>query len=457
MSCSMTSRLAPISSRRRSSTGAKRLDLALGDAAGRLVEQDHRRSVGDLAGEVDDATRAGRQLADERVAVRAEVHQLDQLVDALWRCAPRRRTPSASAALRPARCAASSIARARPPSSRAPSCRGTAGRPGSCDRDHVGARCRAESSVMSWPSRIDAAAVDGVYPLMRSNSVVLPAPFGPMMPTISPLPTENDTSSTARMPPNERTDRHDLQRRLDRSARSRPAVRRSAARAARRTDVGQEHRAQQVGTAQQLGSRPAEPDRAALHEVRPLGQRQRDVDALLDQDHRHAVVGQPTHDRQQLTDDHRREAQRQLVDQQHPRLGDEGHAERQHLLLPAAEVRRVRRIALAQHRERLEHLLGRRVDIVGSRRRVQPASRRFSPTVSEPNTPWPPGIWLMPSAAISLGGAWVMSRPSSTTAPRSASTTPLIAFSSVLLPAPLVPSRATISPSLMSMSTPNST
>ena len=93
----------------------------------------------------------------------------------------------------------------------------------------------------------------------------------------------------------------------------------------------------------------------------------------------------------------------------------------------------------------------------GSRRRVQPARSRFSPTVRPPNTPWPPGIWLTPSAAISLGGAWVMSRPSSTTAPRSASTTPLIAFSRVLLPAPLVPSRAMISPSFTSRSTSNNT
>ena len=92
-----------------------------------------------------------------------------------------------------------------------------------------------------------------------------------------------------------------------------------------------------------------------------------------------------------------------------------------------------------------------------SRRRVQPARSRFSATVSPPNTPCPPGIWLMPSAAISFGGAWVMSRPSSTTAPRSASTTPLIAFSRVLLPAPLVPSSATISPSFTSRSTSKST
>ena len=91
------------------------------------------------------------------------------------------------------------------------------------------------------------------------------------------------------------------------------------------------------------------------------------------------------------------------------------------------------------------------------RRSSQPATRRFSPTVRLGNTPWPPGTWVMPKAAISLGGAWVMSRPSKITAPLSASTTPQMALSSVDLPAPLVPSRATISPSSISKSTSNST
>ncbi len=63
----------------------------------------------------------------------------------------------------------------------------------------------------------------------------------------------------------------------------------------------------------------------------------------------------------------------------------------------------------------------------------------------------------MPMAAISFGGAWVMSRPSKMTAPLSHSTTPQMAFSSVDLPAPFVPSRATISPSSISKSTSNNT
>ncbi len=90
-------------------------------------------------------------------------------------------------------------------------------------------------------------------------------------------------------------------------------------------------------------------------------------------------------------------------------------------------------------------------------RSSHPARRRFSATVSFENTPWPPGTITMPRAATSCGGAYVASRPSNTIAPASAGTTPAIAFSSVDLPAPLVPSSATISPSSISKFTPNST
>ena len=61
---------------------AERLGLALGDAARRLVEQEHGR-VGGRATQARSTIRrrAGRQLADELVAERAEAQQLDQLVD----------------------------------------------------------------------------------------------------------------------------------------------------------------------------------------------------------------------------------------------------------------------------------------------------------------------------------------------------------------------------------------
>ena len=98
----MTRRLAPSASRIRSEQRPERLGLALGDAARRLVEQEHGRLVGEDAREVDDAPAAGRQLADELVAERAEAHELDELVDPVAR-------PPASESTTAGRCSAAAI------------------------------------------------------------------------------------------------------------------------------------------------------------------------------------------------------------------------------------------------------------------------------------------------------------------------------------------------------------
>jgi hypothetical protein len=63
------------------------------------------------------------------------------------------------------------------------------------------------------------------------------------------------------------------------------------------------------------------------------------------------------------------------------------------------------------------------------------------------NTRRPSGEWLMPARTISLGARRVMSRPSKRIVPAAAFTKPLIARSVVVLPAPLAPISATISPS----------
>ena len=100
----------------------------------------------------------------------------------------------------------------------------------------------------------------------------------------------------------------------------------------------EEHRAQHVGPLEQLGGRAVEPDLALLHEVRGLGDGERDVHRLLDEDDRRARRLELPHDLEQLADDARREPERQLVDHEQARLLDERHAERQHLLLAAGEV-----------------------------------------------------------------------------------------------------------------------
>src|SRR5918999_5101333 len=54
---------------------------------------------------------------------------------------------------------------------------------------------------MSTPRKRTRPSSGGRNPLMTSKRVVFPAPFGPMIPTISISLTAIETSYTARMPP----------------------------------------------------------------------------------------------------------------------------------------------------------------------------------------------------------------------------------------------------------------
>ena len=65
MSCSITSTEQPVLLAHPEQQRAERLGLLLGDAAGRLVEHEHLRVLGEDAGQVDDAPAAGGQLAGE--------------------------------------------------------------------------------------------------------------------------------------------------------------------------------------------------------------------------------------------------------------------------------------------------------------------------------------------------------------------------------------------------------
>ena len=58
--------------------------------------------------------------------------------------------------------------------------------------------------VMSWPSKRTRPRLAGCTPVIMLISVVLPAPFGPIRPRISPCATEKLTPSTALSPPKRR-------------------------------------------------------------------------------------------------------------------------------------------------------------------------------------------------------------------------------------------------------------
>ena len=57
------------------------------------------------------------------------------------------------------------------------------------------------SLVMSSPSRAMVPALGAVAPVISENSVVLPAPFGPMMPSASPSATDSEMSSVTTSEP----------------------------------------------------------------------------------------------------------------------------------------------------------------------------------------------------------------------------------------------------------------
>src|SRR5262249_55701821 len=65
-------------------------------------------------------------------------------------------------------------------------------------------RSGSGTSEMSAPRKTTWPAVGRSTPETRWKSVVLPAPFGPMIARSSPGPTERSTSATARSAPNER-------------------------------------------------------------------------------------------------------------------------------------------------------------------------------------------------------------------------------------------------------------
>src|SRR3954470_19124585 len=56
--------------------------------------------------------------------------------------------------------------------------------------------------VMSRPAKVMRPDSGLWKPAIAANSVVLPAPLGPISPTISPAPTSSEACSTAFNPPN---------------------------------------------------------------------------------------------------------------------------------------------------------------------------------------------------------------------------------------------------------------
>ena len=101
---------------------------------------------------------------------------------------------------------------------------------------------------------------------------------------------------------------------------------------------GEEDGADEVVAVDELGDRAGEHDASPLHEHRSHREPHGEIDRLLDEQHRGAVLVDLPHDLHQTLDDDRRQPERELVDHQQPGSGDERLREAQHLLLPTGEV-----------------------------------------------------------------------------------------------------------------------
>lgn len=108
---------------------------------------------------------------------------------------------------------------------------------------------------------------------MQSSSVVLPAPFWPMRPTISPGATERDATRAHEDPAEGHVDPLALQHggtasgEIDDRRNAHPRAQTPC-----RIVAVEKDRTQQVGPTRKLGRGAVEPHLALLHEDRPFGE-----------------------------------------------------------------------------------------------------------------------------------------------------------------------------------------
>src|SRR5512147_2132996 len=167
-------------------------------------------------------------------------------------------------------------------------------------------------------------------PLMQLSTLVLPAPFGPISAKSSPASTCSDTSVSTARPPN-LSDRPSTLSSATRRLPPRRVAQRAIAApllAACLAEIG----FLDLAPAAQLGGGALEHDAAALQHIGVVGDGERHAGILLDQQHGDAeLLADAGEAARQLLDHERRQAQRQLVDQQQLGLAQDGAGEREHL------------------------------------------------------------------------------------------------------------------------------
>ena len=188
-------------------------------------------------------------------------------------------------------------------------------------------------------------------------------------------------------------------------------------------------------------------DLAGLEHVAALGDLERVVRVLLDQQDRRALRVDLADRLVDLVDDHRREPSEGSSSSSSFGAGHQRAADREHLLLAAGHRPRLLALALLEAREQLEDA----VDVVADRgvaAQVKAPISRFSSTVIRGKIRRPSGDLRDAELDDLVRRAGRDLAPSNRIAPRRARFSPEIERSVVDLPAPLEPISVTISPSL---------
>src|SRR5258706_7413533 len=111
----------------------------------------------------------------------------------------------------------------------------------------------------------------------------------------------------------------------------------------------------QIRVAADPGYRAAERDPAGIQDDDIIGETERELGVLLDEQDRLALLLQPGDGAPDLCDDQRRKSLRGLVHQQHAWIAHQGTSDRQHLLLAAGKRTRHLLEAFLELREQSEH------------------------------------------------------------------------------------------------------
>src|SRR5215510_2327387 len=193
-------------------------------------------------------------------------------------------------------------------------------------------------------------------PQTQFSTEVLPAPFGPISANSSPGCAANDTPSRTCSPPKASETASIRNVGPSPIPAAAPAVLLDVAVAAAALAAAAEiELADVLVTAQPLG-RAVEDDAAVLDHVAVVGDLERDLGVLLDEQDGGARLTADCHEAaHQFIDHERREALRELVDEQQLRVTGQRGADREHLALAAREVARLAAAHAGQRRKELVH------------------------------------------------------------------------------------------------------